>query len=54
MHAEVVATAVGVIVQVPASAGANPLPVTVTVIPTTPELGVSVIVGDAVETTNVA
>ena len=54
VHAGAVATTAGVIVQTPTSAGANPLPVTVTVMPTGPELGVRAIVGDAVETVKLA
>ncbi len=55
VHPIRIATLAGLNVQAAAaSAGANPLPLTVTVIPAGPEFGVSVIVGDAVETTNVA
>ena len=39
---------------VPASAGAKPLPDTVTTVPTGPELGLSMIVGEVLDTVNVA
>jgi len=39
---------------VPASAGAKPLPDTVTTVPTAPDDGVSLIVGEVVATENVA